>query len=91
MNARDIMTPKVITVTSGGDRGARYAARGDCDNARAPAELSSVTVENGVVTFAGLIETENERIAARVAAESIPGVRGVVDDRLACRDHLSMV
>jgi CBS domain-containing protein len=54
-------------------------------------ELSNVTVEKGVVTFAGLIETENERIAARVAAESVPGVRSVVDDRLAYRDHLSMV
>jgi CBS domain-containing protein len=54
-------------------------------------ELSHVTVEQGVVTFAGLIETESERIAARVAAESIAGVRGVVDERLAFRDHLSMV
>jgi CBS domain-containing protein len=54
-------------------------------------ELAKVTVEQGVVTFAGLIETENERIAARVAAETVPGVRSVVDERLAYRDLTSMV
>ena len=54
-------------------------------------ELAKVTVEQGVVTFAGLIETESERIAARVAAETVPGVRSVVDERLAYRDLTSMV
>jgi CBS domain-containing protein len=54
-------------------------------------ELSGVTVEQGVVTFAGLIESENERLAARVAAETVPGVHGVVDERLAYRDLTSMV
>ncbi len=54
-------------------------------------ELAKVTVEQGVVTFVGLIETENERLAARVAAETVPGVRSVVDERLAYRDLTSMV
>jgi CBS domain-containing protein len=54
-------------------------------------ELAKVTVEQGVVTFAGLIENENERLAARVAAETVPGVHGVVDERLAYRDLTSMV
>ena len=54
-------------------------------------ELSGVTVEQGVVTFAGLIESESERLAARVAAETVPGVHGVVDERLAYRDLTSMV
>jgi CBS domain-containing protein len=54
-------------------------------------ELSKVTVEHGVVTFVGLIESENERIAARVAAETVPGVHSVVDERLAYRDLTSMV
>src|SRR5687768_1171364 len=49
-------------------------------------ELSGVTVEQGVVTFAGVIESESERLAARVAAETVPGVHGVVDERLAYRD-----
>jgi CBS domain-containing protein len=46
-------------------------------------EFSNVTVEEGVVNFAGAIQFENERIAARVAAETVPGVRSVVDQRLA--------
>jgi osmotically-inducible protein OsmY len=50
-----------------------------------------VSVEKGVVTFGGFIELENERIAARVAAETVPGVRSVVDRRLAYRDLPSMV
>jgi CBS domain-containing protein len=54
-------------------------------------ELSGVTVEQGVVTFAGVIESENERLAARVAAETVPGVHGVVDERLAYRDLTAMV
>jgi CBS domain-containing protein len=54
-------------------------------------DFANVTVEQGVVTFAGLIETENERIAARAAAETVPGVRGVVDERLAYRDFISTV
>jgi CBS domain-containing protein len=49
-------------------------------------DYSSVTVENGTVTYAGLLEFENDRTAARVAAETIPGVRGVVDRRMAYRD-----
>jgi len=54
-------------------------------------DFANVTVEQGVVTFAGLIQTENERIAARVAAETVPGVRRVVDERLAYRDIISTV
>jgi CBS domain-containing protein len=55
------------------------------------AELSNVTVEDGVVTYGGVIQWENERIAARVAAETVPGVRSVVDRRLTYRDLPSMV
>lgn len=55
------------------------------------AELSNVTVQEGIVTFGGVIELENERIAARVAAETVQGVRNVVDNRVACRDLPSMV
>jgi CBS domain-containing protein len=45
-------------------------------------DLSSVSVEDGVVTFGGIVEFEHQRSAARVAAETIPGVRGVEDRRL---------
>ena len=55
------------------------------------ADLSNVNVEGGIVTYSGIIDFENQRIAARVAAETVPGVRGVVDRRLAYRDLPSQV
>jgi CBS domain-containing protein len=54
-------------------------------------DFANVTVEKGMVTFAGLIQTESERVAARVAAETVPGVRGVVDERLVYQDIISTV
>lgn len=54
-------------------------------------DLASVSVEDGVVTFGGIIEFEHQRDAARVAAETIPGVRGVVDRRLAYGNVHAMV
>lgn len=46
---------------------------------------SAVRVKDGVVHYWGLCESELQRQAARVAAENIPGVRGVVDHRLLAR------
>jgi CBS domain-containing protein len=54
-------------------------------------ETSNVTVEDGVVSYGGIIEFEDERVAARVAAETIAGVRRVEDRRLAFRDLPSTV
>jgi CBS domain-containing protein len=54
-------------------------------------EMSSVVVEKGVVTYRGVVEFEHQRTAARVAAETVPGVRRVVDSRLVFRDLPSMV
>lgn len=42
---------------------------------------STVTVSQGVVHYWGLLDSEDERKAARVAAENVPGVRRVVDHR----------
>jgi len=42
----------------------------------------SVDVVDGVVSFNGLVEGEDERQAARAAAKNVPGVRRVVDDRM---------
>ena len=39
-------------------------------------------VSDGVVHFHGLVESQDGVRAARVAAERIPGVRGIVDRRL---------
>jgi osmotically-inducible protein OsmY len=38
-----------------------------------------VDVEAGVVTLSGIVLDERERLAARVAAENVPGVKKVVD------------
>ncbi len=43
---------------------------------------STLMVHKGVVEFSGLIESEDERHAARVAAENVPGVRAVNDNRV---------
>ena len=43
---------------------------------------SNAGVENGVVHFWGVYEGEDARRAARVAAENVPGVRGIVDHRM---------
>lgn len=48
--------------------------------------VSNVTVQDGIVTYAGLLERESDRTAARVAAETVPGVQGVVDRRFAYSD-----
>lgn len=52
---------------------------------------SNVIVSNGVVHFWGLVESEIEREAARVAAENVPGVRRVVDHRLLYNSLPSML
>jgi CBS domain-containing protein len=52
---------------------------------------SSVVVADGFVHFWGTVETQAERDAARVAAENVPGVRGVEDHRLRIHDLPSMV
>jgi CBS domain-containing protein len=54
-------------------------------------DISDVTVEEGIVTYGGVIDAESERTAARLAAESVPGVRGVVDRRIGYRDLPSIV
>lgn len=43
---------------------------------------SQVIVRDGVVHYWGIARSDAEREAARVAAENIPGVRGVEDHRL---------
>lgn len=40
-----------------------------------------VAVSHGIVTFSGEIDDAQEKVAARVAAENIPGVQGVEDSR----------
>lgn len=45
----------------------------------APRSGLTVTVHDGIVEFDGVILDEHERTALRVAAENVPGVKGIVD------------
>ena len=51
----------------------------------------SVLVSNGVVRYTGISDGDIDRQAARVAAENVPGVRGVQDDRLQFTDWQPMM
>lgn len=42
---------------------------------------SNVSVQQGVVRFTGVVRREADKDAARIAAENIPGVRAVEDER----------
>lgn len=47
---------------------------------------SNVVVTDGVVHYWGTLDSEEEREAARIAAENVPGVRRIQDHRLRLRD-----
>jgi CBS domain-containing protein len=52
---------------------------------------SNVIVTDGVVHYWGLLGSDEEQAAARVAAENVPGVREVEDHRMRYADLPSMV
>jgi osmotically-inducible protein OsmY len=52
---------------------------------------ANVVVTDGVVHYWGDVGDEGSRDAARIAAENIPGVRGVEDHRFRIYDMGSMV
>lgn len=52
---------------------------------------SSVSVSEGVVHFWGATENDADRDAVRVAAENVPGVRGIEDHRISMQNIPSMV
>lgn len=54
-------------------------------------QWSAFDVHEGVVAFRGLVSSDIERRAARVAAENIPGVRYVKDHRLATNLWVPMI
>ncbi len=45
----------------------------------APRAGLTITVVDGIVAFDGVILDEHERGALRVAAENVPGVKGIID------------
>lgn len=52
---------------------------------------SNVIVTNGVVHYWGILDAQDEREAARIAAENVPGVRSVEDHRMRVADMPSML
>lgn len=54
-------------------------------------QWSTVFVDAGIVSYRGLVESEVKRQAARVAAENVPGVRGVKDTRVETAEWQAMV
>jgi CBS domain-containing protein len=54
-------------------------------------QWSNVFVAGGIVSYRGLVESEAERQAARVAAENVSGVRGVEDRRIETTEWQAMV
>jgi CBS domain-containing protein len=56
-----------------------------------PSKWCSVAVSRGRVRYTGISDSDIDRQAARVAAENIPGVQGVQDDRLQFTDWQPMV
>ena len=67
---------------SGSDESIRTALLAELESQRWwRARRSDVSVVNGVVHISGLLDSPGEKVAARVAAENIPGVRGVEDSR----------
>ena len=45
-------------------------------------DASNVIVTDGIVHYFGMVESEDLRQPARIAAENVPGVRGVEDHRI---------
>jgi osmotically-inducible protein OsmY len=53
-------------------------------------ETSNVIVTDGIVHYWGVCENEEEKQAARVAAENVPGVRRIDDHRITYAELPSM-
>jgi CBS domain-containing protein len=51
----------------------------------------NVEVSGGRVIFKGIVESEVYRLASRVAVETLPGVRGIQDERVIAVDFSGMV
>jgi len=74
--------PAAIRVTPPADQAIRGRLQAELDRQSWWRETTSnVIVTDGVVHFFGVVDTDDQQAAARVAAENIPGVRGVEDHR----------
>lgn len=92
VQALAVLRHSAIRVTAPSDEAIRGRLLGELE--RQPwweRVTSNVIVTEGVVHYWGLVGSDDERDAARVAAQNVPGVRGVEDHRLEYRDMGSMV
>lgn len=71
---------KIQAAPSGGDRGLRDAVL-ECLQGQSWTDLThlNVVVLDGVVHYWGLVRSDEERQALKVAAEGVPGVSDVID------------
>lgn len=75
-------SPKAATVPVS-DQAIRDALMATLARERwAPRGAVGIVVENGIVDLEGAISDERQRVALRIAAENIPGVKEVRDHRL---------
>lgn len=75
-----LKSAKYSPTTVAGDNDIREAVVKQMDETSwAPSALVDVQVENGVVTLSGTIMDERDRIALKVMAENVPGVKSVRD------------
>jgi CBS domain-containing protein len=83
-----VATSKVVDGTVPGDRAMREAVVTRLHNEAGVRDwLMNVTVADGVVHLWGIVSTEIERKAARVAAETVHGVKGVEDHMATAKDY----
>jgi len=83
--------PPVKTAPAGNDAAIRSRLIAELQRQpwwRSPPD--NVLVSDGVVHYWGVIDSEDDRDAARVAAENVPGVRAVEDHRFVTYDVPSM-
>lgn len=71
---------KAAPAASASDQTIKSALETALPAAGVRAELLSVVVSGGIVDLWGAVESDAEKDAARVAAENVPGVKGVRDE-----------
>lgn len=77
------MRPATVRVTPPADQAIRGRLQAELERQSWWRQAASnVIVTDGVVHYFGAIESDDEQDAARVAAENIPGVRGIEDHRV---------
>lgn len=75
-----LVARKAAPAASASDRAIRAAVENALPEAAVRPDFLNVVVSGGIVHLWGAVETDAEKQAARVVAESVPGVKGVRDE-----------